>query len=78
MATKSINLQDTDLVVYLPSICLQDNQSLDADIMNNYGLQPVVYSWLIENKISYKFNTRKARIKFTQNEDAILFKVTWM
>lgn len=75
MATKSINLSRTTLVrkqVITVAIGVID------DICHNYELTAEVENWLILQKISYKFNTRKGRIKFNNEPDAIYFTLMWL
>ena len=80
MATKSIILVDTKIVKHFPSIGMASNEAYPEDIefTVNYTLKENVQNWCM-NTLGYcKFNTRKGRIKFVNESDAALFKLTWL
>ena len=43
-----------------------------------HHLRDDVRQWLDHNNIRYKFNGRKARIKFYNDDDAVFFKLQWL
>ena len=80
MAEKSIILAETSLVDHLPVVKLLSNEAHPEDIefSINYSLKEDVRKWCM-NMLGYcKFNTRKGRIKFINETDASLFKLTWL
>lgn len=75
MAPKSIMLSGTNLVqkhVITVAIGPVD------DLYRNYYLDTEIISWLEKENIKYKFNTRKGRLKFYNEDDASLFTLTWL
>lgn len=84
MAKKSIRLSDTKLVIGGDFASIVDDFILnmlsgktDYGVRKQY-LRDDVCQWLEQNNIKYKFNSRKARIKFYTDEDAALFIIAWM
>ena len=80
MAKKSIILAETTLVEKVTSHTMPGKVAYPDEIkyFTNYQLNEEVLSWCWNNIGYCKFNTRKGRIKFENEADAILFKLVWM
>ena len=77
MAKKSIILVNTDLVWFYPNC---DGFMIDPEArgMVTYCVRDDVQKWCEDNLGYFNFNTRKARIKFENEDDATLFTLTWL
>ena len=80
MAKKSIIIAETKLVEHIPTYKMQGNEAYPEDIefSTKYALKKEILDWCWANIGYCKFNTRKGRIKFNNESDATLFKLTWM
>lgn len=77
---KSVILADRlDLVLRFAGVEGKGTKEADEwEVFPTYTLRKEVVFWLAEQGIQYKWNTRKGRIKFTTESDAMYFKLTWL